>query len=199
MSGDEWEAAGRRSPRTALGWFRFLARHPTHYRLSDRSQALPIPWPDGFDPRRNPVFAHNALEIPAPADVVFSVLVDATGWPVFYPNAADVRIEGGAETLLRPGARFAWKTFATWQRSEVVMFERDVSLGWTADSPGTRAFHRWVLEPTANGTRVVTEECQHGMIACIDRRWMNRSLSATHQIWLERLRDHVRDGAARLG
>jgi uncharacterized protein YndB with AHSA1/START domain len=182
-----------RRPRTAFGWFWTFARSGSpYYRPSDRSAAHPLPWPPGFDPVRNPVFSQNVLEIAAPPTAVFAALCAATEWPTFYPNAADVVIEEGREERLRAGARFTWRTFSTRQASEVVVFEADRALGWTADSPGTRALHRWILEPVAGGTRVgtrvVTEECQFGLAARIDAHWMNRSLSATHQIWLEHLR-----------
>jgi uncharacterized protein YndB with AHSA1/START domain len=183
---------GGKIPRNALGWFRALAREkPGHYHLSDRASAHPLAWPAGFDPRANPVYARNSLDIAAPPTAVFAVLVDATRWPSFYPNADAVVIEQGRETTLRAGSRFTWRTFATPQESQVVLFEPNVSLGWTAKSPGTRALHRWVLEPTAQGTHLITEECQVGIIASLDRYWMNRSLRVTHQIWLERMRDHL--------
>jgi hypothetical protein len=181
-------------PRTALGWFRQLKQlRPGDYRRSDPMGADPHPWPAGFDPRANPVFARNTLDIPAPPAAVFAALVDAPSWPTFYPNAADVVVEAGQETRLRAGARFEWRTFSTRQRSQVVLFEPDARLGWTALSPGTRAVHRWLIEPRASGAAayVITEECQVGITARIDRYWMNRSLSAAHQLWLEALRDHV--------
>jgi hypothetical protein len=193
MTGEGDLMAAKR-PRTALGWFRALARaHPAFYRPSARDDAHPMPWPAGFDPRTNPVFAHNAIDVAAPPPMVFAILCDAPAWPTFYPNAADVVMEAGGEPRLHAGARFTWRTFSTLQKSEVVLFEADRAVGWTADSPGTRALHRWILEPMARGagTRLVTEECQAGLTASIDRYWMNRSLSATHQIWLERIRDRV--------
>jgi ribosome-associated toxin RatA of RatAB toxin-antitoxin module len=188
-----------RRPRTAFGWFWTFARSRSpYYRPSDRSAAHPLPWPPGFDPVKNPVFSRNVLEIPAPPTEVFSALCAATEWPAFYPNAADVVIEEGREQRLRAGAHFTWRTFSTRQASEVVLFDADRALGWTADSPGTRAFHRWILEPVAEGTRLVTrlvtEECQFGPATWLDAHWMSRSLSATHQIWLERLRARLAGG-----
>ena len=179
-------------PRTPLGWFRTLARDRRgDYTRSDRTLALTHPWPPGFDPATSAVYAHNALDIGAPPAVVFGVLVAATEWPSLYPNAAEVVIEDGKETVLRAGARFTWITFAVRQESEVTLFNPDVALGWTADSPGTRAFHRWWIEPRGGGCRLVTEEAQFGPVAFVGRYWMNRSLRAAHQLWLECIRDRV--------
>src|SRR5215471_9454769 len=99
-----------RRPRTAFGWFWTFARSGSpYYRPSDRSAAHPKPWPAGFDPVKNPVFSQNVLEIPALPTAVFGALCAATEWPTFYPNAADVVIEGGSEQRLRAGARFTWR------------------------------------------------------------------------------------------
>ena len=179
-------------PRSAIGWFwafrRYLGRY---YQASDRSKCDPSPWPDGFDPQRNPVFAHNEIDIEAPATDVFGVLIDAQAWHTFYPNASGVVMAAGSAGRLAAGSRFEWTTFGTRQRSRVTVFEPSVALGWTADSPGTHAFHRWILDHRGGSTRVITEECQHGPVAFLDRYWMNRSLHAAHQLWLERLRGQL--------
>jgi hypothetical protein len=181
-------------PATPVGWFVRLARErPRDYRLSDRRLGSDRPWPDGFDPRTNPVFACNAIDIQAPVSAVFRILMAATEWPSFYPNAAEVSIEGGRETLLRAGTRFVWRTFGVRQRSEVTLFETDRALGWRAESPGTHAYHRWFVAAGGGLTHVLTEECQFGFVASVDRYWMNRSLNASHQLWLEGLRQRIQD------
>ena len=181
-----------RIPRTPFGWFAALGRHRRDdYVRSDRSQKHARPWEDGFDPDTNPVYAHNAIDIEVPVARVFGALANAVAWPRYYPNASNVVIEQGRETELRQGSRFEWTTFGTRQKSEVTLFEANVALGWTAESPGTHAYHRWILEPSGTRTRVITEECQHGLVARLDQYWMSRSLHAAHQLWLETLRDCV--------
>ncbi len=182
-------------PRTPIGWFILLRRqYPQWYVSSPRSLFHPKPWPPGFHHRRNPVFAHNELFLPAVSpESVFDVLRRAPEWPEFYPNCADVRIASRsgstpAPKVLKLWTPFSWRTFSTWQQSEVTLYEPGRALGWTAESFGTHAFHRWLLIPQQDGTRVITEECQHGFTAWIDRPWMNPSLHAAHQLWLERLK-----------
>lgn len=179
-------------PTTPWGWFARLARErPQDYRPSDRELAAVRPWPEHFDPRTNPVFACNTIDIGAPVSTVFRILTEATEWPTFYPNAADVSIEAGRDAVLQGGSRFVWRTFGVRQRSEVTLFDPDVALGWSAESPGTHAYHRWFVASGAGLTHVVTEECQFGFVASVDRYWMNRSLNASHQLWLEGLRERV--------
>src|ERR1700685_2068317 len=66
--------------------------YPDRARLSDRASCHPRPWPKDFDLESNPIFAHNEVLIPAPAERVFSVLVDANHWADFYENARDVKL-----------------------------------------------------------------------------------------------------------
>lgn len=176
-------------PATAVGWFFALRRNfPNWYVASSRSQIHPKPWPQRFEPTTDPVYSYNELFIPGvTCNKVFALLVRARDWPKYYPNADAVEILSGSETLAAD-AKFRWKTFATTQQSVVELYEPDTALGWSAESPGTHAFHRWILAPQEGGTRVITEECQNGITAWLDQIWMNPSLHATHQLWLERLK-----------
>lgn len=181
---------------SAFGWFKLLRRQfPQWYSASPRTAAHPKPWPAGFNPQGDSVFAHNEMFLAGirPA-AVFAVLVQATRWPAFYPNASDVQLPEGDP--LRAGTSFHWKTFSTPQASTVSLYEPDQALGWTAESFGVSAFHRWILEPQDNGTQVITEECQHGFGAWLVRHSMNPSLHATHQLWLEQLKFVVTPGSA---
>lgn len=159
------------------------------WETSPRDAVRPMPWPAGFDPRTAAVFAHNEIVIEAPPAAVFRELT-AARWPEYYPNSADVRLAAGAAAL-EAGARFEWITFGARMKSEVTLFEADRALGWTAGGLGARAFHRWILEREARGTRVVTEECQAGITPRLIARLMNPGLHAAHQLWLERLKARV--------
>ncbi len=183
-------------PSSAFGWFRTLRQQfPDWYRVSSRSQAHPKPWPTRFNPKTDAVFSYNEIFLPGVTPhEVFAVLVTAGNWPNFYPNSDDVQLPIGEK--LQAGTAFRWKTFATAQQSTVELFEPDHALGWTAESFGVHAFHRWILEPQGNGTRVITEECQNGLGALLVRGLMNPSLHATHQLWLEQLKLVVKPSPA---
>lgn len=179
-------------PTNAVGWFLTLRREfPAWYKASSRIMAHAKPWPERFDPQKDSVFSYNEIMIPQfPPPIVFEVLVSAKKWPEFYPNANEIRILSNSGKL-EADTEFRWKTFATEQKSKVELFEQNVALGWSAESPGTHAFHRWILEPFNSGTRLITEECQNGITAWLDRFLMNPSLHAAHQLWLERLKSYV--------
>src|SRR5580698_10080508 len=72
-------------------------------------QATPlIHWPQGLEPTNVDVFVHNEGWIDAPPAVVWKNLVDASKWPTWYSNSADVQIEGGHDTLAQ-GVTFRLK------------------------------------------------------------------------------------------
>ena len=171
-------------PSSAIGWFLALRRNfPEWYVTSSRSQAHPYPWPARFNPANDSVFSYNEILIEGVSPArIFDVLISAKNWSNFYPNAEAVEIPNGEK--LFPGCEFQWKTFATKQQSKIELYEQDYALGWSAESPGTHAFHRWILEPKGNGTLVITEECQNGIMAWLDRFIMNPGLHAAHQLWL---------------
>jgi hypothetical protein len=85
-------------------------------------QAPPlIHWPPGLKPRNVDVFIHNEGWIDASPDIVWATLIDASQWPSWYSNSADMRIEG-SQPQLGIGASFNWKTFgfpirSTWMPS----------------------------------------------------------------------------------
>ena len=183
-------------PSNALGWFLALRRNlPEWYETSSRAKAHPKPWPARFNPNTDAVFSYNEIFLPGVTPhEVFAVLVTATNWPHFYPNSDAVQLPAGEK--LQAGTVFRWKTFATAQQSTVELFEPDHALGWTAESFGVHAFHRWILEPQGHGTRVITEECQNGFVAWLVQRLMNPSLHATHQLWLKQLQSVVQPSPA---
>ena len=163
-------------------------KYPDWYVTSSREQSHPLPWPARFNPKKDSVFSYNEILIEgvAPAKI-FDVLTSAKNWSSFYPNAEAVEIPNSEK--LFPDCEFQWKTFATKQKSRIELYEQDYALGWSAESPGTHAFHRWILEPKDNGTLVITEECQNGITAWLDSFVMNPGLHAAHQLWLEGLRE----------
>jgi hypothetical protein len=190
-------AGSNQTPQNPVSWALALRRYcPQWYHAADRAKHLELPWPAGFDPVQNPIYAYNELFFPGvSAEEVFDVLTDARGWPSFYPNSdavtIDSSLDGSPRLRLGDRAKFHWTTFATRQDSEVAVFKQGRALGWSADSPGTRALHRWILQPRDGGVLVITEECQHGWVAELDRWIMNPALHAAHQLWLERLRRKI--------
>jgi uncharacterized protein YndB with AHSA1/START domain len=150
-------------------------------------QATPLThWPQGLEPRNVDVFVHNEGWIAAPPSVVWANLIDATRWPSWYANAADVKIDGGRPRLAQR-VGFSWTTFGFPIRSTVDVFEPDHEIGWSVDSPQFRVHHAWVLVPERGGTRVITEEAQKGAEAIKFRLEQPNAMYDGHDWWLSAL------------
>ena len=164
------------------------AQESGHLSADYLKQATPlIHWPQGLEPRNVDVFVHNEGWIDAPPEIVWTNLIDATQWPSWYANSADVRIEGGQSKLAK-GVSFDWKTFGFSIRSTVDVFEPDREIGWGVDSPEFAVHHAWVLVPERGGTRVITEETQKGADAIKFRLEQPNAMYDGHDWWMSALK-----------
>lgn len=145
-----------------------------------------VRFPEGALPHQSPVYVRNSLVIPAAPERLFAWLLAAPRWPEWYANAKDVRIAGDAP-LLTLGAEFTWVTFGVPVHTRIEELVPARRLAWSGRGLGSTAYHGWLLEPVAEGTRVTTEETQRGFVATIGRVPLRRGLLKWHQRWLEGL------------
>jgi uncharacterized protein YndB with AHSA1/START domain len=155
---------------------------------------MTITWPEKFHPSRAPVHVRNGIEIAAPCERVWAWLARAELWPTWYDNAADVQFLNGPGPDLAPGTQFRWRTFGVRIVSTVQEFEPPFRMAWDAITTGVEAWHAWLLEPTAGGCHVTTEETQYGVFARTGDLLMPNRMSRGHQRWLEGLRDQALSG-----
>ena len=145
-------------------------------------------WPAGFEPDNSSVYAHNEIAIAAPPERVWRWLIRAAKWPEWYSNSANVEFLSGNPPDLAPNDEFKWKTFGANITSRVITFEPPHELGW--DARGVlRAYHGWIIEPDGQGgCRVVTEECQNGIVPKLAWWYLRPMLERGHQNWVESLK-----------
>lgn len=149
-----------------------------------------IRWPDYFAPKNAPVYVSNELEISAPVEHVWALLIRAKLWSTFYFNATNLQFRTGTGPDLESGTRFRWKTFGLTMESEVVEFLPKERIAWDAHSFGVDAYHAWVLRATPEGgCHVLTEEAQYGTLARLQKLFLPDRMFRGHQAWLEGLRD----------
>lgn len=153
-----------------------------------------IRWPPRFHPDVCPVHVRNELAMPASPDVVWAWLIRAANWPTWYRNAARVRFQSGPGPDLAEGVRFRWTTFGVRIVSTVREFVPGERIGWDGRAPGIDVYHAWLIEKTANGCRVLTEETQHGWLARLGHWAMPARMERMHQVWLESLREQAARG-----
>lgn len=146
-----------------------------------------IDWPDRYRPDRTPVHVRNEIVVAAPPERVWAWLVRAPLWPTWYPNSQNVRILAGNEPTLRRGTEFAWRTFGVGIRSTVLEFQPPARIAWNAFGLGVDAYHAWLIEPVAGGTRILTEETQYGWAARMSAAIFPARMHTFHQVWLEEL------------
>ena len=121
-------------------------------------------WPAGFEPDNSSVYARNEIAIDAPPERIWRWLIRAAKWPEWYSNSANVNFIRGNPPDLAPDNEFKWKTFGATVTSRVIVFEPAHELGWDAHGV-LSAYHGWLIEPDGRGgCRVVTEECQNGLV-----------------------------------
>lgn len=130
-----------------------------------------------------PIKAHVQVQISAPPEKVWALLIDAASWPSWYPDIENVE----TPTSLAIGTRFTWKSGSTSIHSEVHLFEPQHRLSWTGTAFPARAVHVWELEPTpGGGTLVTVNESMEGPLM----KWLYPSakLAEANADWLAALK-----------
>jgi uncharacterized protein YndB with AHSA1/START domain len=148
-----------------------------------------INWPDGFDPEKADLFSHNELVIDAPCERVWQHIIDATRWPLWYPNSEDVRIIDDRPVLARD-TLFRWTTFGWSVDSKVNEFVPYTRIGWYGSPSGTQPsfYHAWYLTPQDGGCLVVTDEVGIGKDAAHLRETDESLMHRGHDLWLATLK-----------
>jgi uncharacterized protein YndB with AHSA1/START domain len=158
-------------------------------------------WPEQYDPKISALYALNDIDVKAPPEVVWRLLVDAENWSDYFPPENSVKIlTHGAELSL--GTRFSRVTVGFPMTLDVTEFEPYSRLAWATtvdgDETGSSAYHGWVITPTDEGCHVLTEETQQGafFVEELGRKHPG-ALYEYHQDWVERLARAAEAEAAR--
>jgi uncharacterized protein YndB with AHSA1/START domain len=146
-------------------------------------------WPPQYDPKTSAIYALNDIDVKAPPEVVWKLLVDAENWSSYFPYEDQVRILGGASELALE-TKYTRVTVGFPMSLVITEYEPFRRLAWatTVDGDDTRssAYHGWVITPTADGCHVLTEETQQGpfFLEEIGRKHPG-ALYRYHQEWVE--------------
>lgn len=164
--------------------------HQTTEEQDRAARSAAIHWPQQFTPDSAVVFAHNQIHIEAACPQVWSYLVNATGWPQWYSNAANVHIAGD-DTLLHDNSAFTWDTFGLHVKSRVQEFAVNERLGWSGNTADIAAYHTWLLTPDTKGCEVITEEVVKGAGAVAMKAKHPDGMHKGHDLWLNSLKKVV--------
>ncbi|PRD42606.1 ATPase [Phyllobacterium phragmitis] len=148
-----------------------------------------------FPPENHPgvtaLYALNEIDVKAPAEVVWQLLVEAENWSSYFPPEDQVRILGG-DTELKLGTRYSRITVGFSMSCVVREYVPFRSLSWSTtvdgDETGSTAFHGWVITPTEDGCHLLTEETLQGAFFLEEIGRKNPgALYKYHQDWVEML------------
>ncbi|RDS78927.1 SRPBCC domain-containing protein [Dyella monticola] len=160
-----------------------------------------IKWPRDMAPSRSPIHFTNELEVAASPAAIWSLLTDPAAWPRFYPGVKHVQLLDG-HTTLGLGTRFETNLAGQDVLASVQEFEPMTRIAWGGYpkvSEVSKAYHAWIITPTANGCHLWTEETMQGP------HWIELAKQAPDIFWLthEKLlkdlaaaaltREHARD------
>ena len=162
-----------------------------------------VQWPHEYDPRRSAIYALNDVDVEAPPEVVWKLLVDAKKWSRYFPPEDQVRFLTG-EPELALGTKYSRVTVGFLMNLVVTECVPGRRLSWSTvvdgDKTGSSAYHGWVITPTGNGCHVLSEETQQGpfFLEELGRKHPG-GLYQYHQDWVEALARAARTEAKATG
>jgi uncharacterized protein YndB with AHSA1/START domain len=148
-------------------------------------------WPARYDPKKSAIYALNDIDVKAPTEVVWKLLVDAENWSSYFPSEGQVKILSG-ETELSLGTRYSRVTIGFPMHLIVTECVASRRLSWSTtvdgDESGSSAFHGWVITPTNGGCHLLSEETQQGpwFLEQLGHKYPG-GLYSYHQDWVEAL------------
>ena len=149
-------------------------------------------WPEQYDPKISPIYALNDVDVNAPSEVVWKLLVDAENWSSYFPAESQVKILSG-EPQLTLGTKFSRVTIGFLMFPIVTEYLLGRRLAWSTtvygDKTGSTAYHGWVITPTGEGCHVLSEETQQGPFFLEELGHKSPGgLYRYHQEWVEGLK-----------
>jgi uncharacterized protein YndB with AHSA1/START domain len=158
-------------------------------------------WPQKYDPKTSAIYALNDIDVKAPPELVWKLLVDAENWSSYFPAEDQVKIlTAGRELAL--GTTFSRVTVGFLMNLVVTECEPGRRLAWSTvvdgDETSSSAYHGWVITRTDTGCHVLTEETQQGpfFLELIGRKHPG-ALYRYHQEWVESLARAAEEKAAK--
>ncbi len=160
-----------------------------------------VKFPPEHDPKVSSLYALNEIDVNAPPETVWRLLVEAENWSSYFPPENQITILGG-ETELGMGTKYTRVTVGHLMCCTVTEFVPQRRITWATtvdgDKTGSTAVHGWVITPTETGCHLLTEETLQGefYIELIGRENPG-ALYKYHQDWVELLAQAAETAASR--
>ncbi|MEL6950024.1 MAG: SRPBCC domain-containing protein [Pseudomonadota bacterium] len=154
-----------------------------------------INWPEKYEPEQATFFVHHQIDIAAPPQVVWEVLIEAETWPTWYEGATNVSVRGNSE-ILEADSVFQWRTMGLNFESRIAEFEPPTRLSWESNHRFIDGYHAWLILPSATGTTLVTDESMAGFLAYMQLIFQPNRLNRWHENWLRQIKARSESRAA---
>lgn len=162
------------------------------FRLTAQPSSSPdtstIHWPARYEPSKSKFFVHNEIEVSAPPEVVWGILIDAESWPAWYEGARKVVIRPESDTVLTAQSVFTWKTMGLNFESVIQEFAPPLRLSWESKKKNIQGYHAWLIVPTDYGCKVITDESQNGWLTFFEKTFQPNKLRRLHDVWLREIK-----------
>ncbi len=156
--------------------------------LADVAPENEINWPTGYLPEKATFAVRNEIDINAPPEVIWRLLIDAEDWTDWYDGASSFQMRRPESGPLGPDAEFEWKTMGFHFVSVIHEFDPPQRLAWESRRGSLKGYHAWLIEPTKQGSKVITAETQYGTLATLQKVFQPNKLHRLHDHWLDRLK-----------
>lgn len=153
-----------------------------------QSQEETINWPEEYEPSRSKFYVHNEIDVHASPQTVWEILIDAESWPQWYEGASDVALSNADHKVLQSESVFTWKTMGLKFETVIKEFVPYTRLSWESKKKSIRAYHAWLIIPTENGCKVITDESQNGWLTFLEKTFQGKKLYKIHEVWLSELK-----------
>lgn len=158
-----------------------------------------INWPYLFDPKESNFYVHNEIEINASPEEVWKLLIQANNWIKWYDGIQNIKFEDSAQQVLALDSKVFWNSMGQSLNNTIVEFEPYQRLAWQFDEKKIQGHHAWLIVPTENGCKVITDESQTGTLAKLQKLFLPKKLMKQHDLWLRLLKQEAERGNAHIG
>jgi hypothetical protein len=131
-----------------------------------------------------PVYTSESVEVDAPVDVVWNVMVSVDKWPRWNPDIRDASVDGP----VAEGTTFHWKAGPSTIHSTFRCVDPPNVLGWTGKTMGIPAVHVYRLVSGNGSTRLILEESWSGVLPWLFRGRLQKALEQAVATGLQALK-----------
>jgi uncharacterized protein YndB with AHSA1/START domain/uncharacterized damage-inducible protein DinB len=155
---------------------------------AQQNDAEKINWPANYEPAKSKFYVHNEIEINAKPEVVWAILIDALKWESWYVGAKDVTLSDSIQKMLQANSVIKWQTMGFKFTSYIKEYEPNKLLAWESVKKQIQGYHVWLIVPTSNGCKVITDESQNGWLTFFEKTFQGKKLKKLHDVWLGELK-----------